>query len=183
MGRGLWAGLVALGLLAACSSGGGSAAKTTTTSTTTSTTAPTTTTTSPEDAVREAYVGYWAMVDRLLAAPDANDPEPAQRALDPLLSSLVDQLATKASQGHRITVPEGNTYSHRIDSVSASPDNASLTECFVDGRVEFGPNGEIVDGKTVTKRARATLKLIASSWKVADITVTERSDGVSGCAA
>ena len=99
MGRGLWAGLVALGLLAACSSGGGSAAKTTTTSTTTSTTAPTTTTTAPEDAVKAAYLDYWKMVDRLAAAPDPDDPELAQRAMDPVLSDVLNDISTRKAQG------------------------------------------------------------------------------------
>jgi hypothetical protein len=170
-------------LLTACSGGSGSGAKATTTSTTTSTTVATTSTTSPDDAVKEAYLDYWTMADRLLAAPDPADPEPAKRAVDPLLSSLVEQLSTNAAQGHKTTVPEGHTSSHRVDNIVTSGDTATLTECFVDGRVEFGPNGEVVDGETVTKVGTATLILAAGSWKVSDIRFGDRSPGVSGCAA
>lgn len=187
MRRGNWAGvgIAGLCLLAACSGGGSSsAAKTTTTvsSTTTTTPAPTSTTT-PEDAVKQAYLDYWKMIDRILAAPDPNDPEISQRAADPLFSSLRDQLTTSKATGHHTSVPQGNTNTHRIDSVQVTGASAQVTECFVDGRVEFGPNGEVVDGATVTKVGHASLTLSADQWKVADIRFDQRTPGVSGCAA
>jgi len=177
--------MAGLCLLAACSGGGsGSATKSTTTvSSTTTTTVAVTTTTTPEDAVKQAYLDYWKMADRLLATPDPNDPEITQRAADPLLSSLRDQLATNRSTGHHTTVPSGNTNTHRIDAVDVTGTSAQLTECFVDGRVEFGPNGEVVDDATVTKVGHASLSQVAGQWKVSDIRFDQRTPGVGTCAA
>src|SRR3954453_20059538 len=106
MGRGLLAGVAALGLVAGCSSGGGgSAAKTTTTTATTSTTLAPTSTTTPEDAVKDAYLAYWKMIDRLFVSPDPGDSELAQRTIDPILSFLQDDLATRRSEGRTTRVP------------------------------------------------------------------------------
>jgi hypothetical protein len=178
----------AIGLLviAACSGGGGGSAAPTTTSShasTTTTTQATTTTTTVEDAVKTAYLAYWRMADRLLAAPDPNDPELTELAAEPLLSSLKDQLATSAATGHHTSVPPGRVATHRVDSVSVTQNSASLTECFVDGRVEFGPNGEVIDDALVTKTGDATMTLVLDAWKVTDIRFVSRSPGVSGCAA
>src|SRR4051812_11279994 len=92
--------LMGLVLIAACSGGGsGSAASTTTTTSTTSTTVASTTTTTPEEAVKAAYLAYWKMIDRLSVAPDPDDPELAQRMVDPRLSSARDELATERAKG------------------------------------------------------------------------------------
>src|SRR3954468_6650886 len=89
-------------LLAACSGGGGSAQAPSTT-TTTATTAPTTSTTTVEDAVKEAYLAYWKMIDRLNESPNPNDPELSSRVLDPFLSEVRDELTSQASTGHSYT--------------------------------------------------------------------------------
>src|SRR5690242_7563572 len=102
VGRWFGVGFVGLSLLAACSGGGsGPAAKaTTTTVASTTTTLAVTTTTTPEDAVKQAYLDYWKMIDRLNAAPDPADPELPQRIAEPLLSTVKDQLSTQRSEGH-----------------------------------------------------------------------------------
>ena len=63
---------VAIAALAACSGGGGGgeAAAPTTTTTAPTTTQPTTTTLSQEDQVKQAYLAYWQMVDRLVSSTD-----------------------------------------------------------------------------------------------------------------
>ncbi len=185
MRRGRWLGLVVGALLVAACSGGGSKAAptTTTTSSTTSTTAPTTTTTSPESAVKTAYLAYWAMVDRVLAAPDPGDPEIPQRTAEPLLTDLRAQISTKASQHHTFTVPPGNTNTHTVTAVVASGDTATLSDCFVDGRVELGPNGEAIDAATVTKLSTVTLTFVDGEWRVSKIQITSRTQGISPCGA
>src|SRR3954463_98021 len=105
--------VVVVVLVAACSSGGGGSVAGTTT-TTTATTVATTSTTTVEDAVREAYLAYWKMIDRLAAAPDPNDPELADRAVDPILSIVRDDMATRKSEGRSTRPPANSKYQHQI---------------------------------------------------------------------
>src|SRR4051812_33913809 len=116
--------VVIVAVLGAAGSGGGSgarggtttpppaAAAPATTTTTTSTTAPTTSTTTVEDAVREAYLAYWKMIDRLAAAPDPDDPELPQRAIDPVLSIVRDDMTTRRSEGRTTRPPANSKYVH-----------------------------------------------------------------------
>jgi hypothetical protein len=181
MGRtGLFLALALL-LVAACSSGGGSAAGTTTTSVT-STTLATTTTTSPEDAVKTAYLAYWKMVDRVSALPDAGDPELGERATDPLLSDLRSDLGTQKLQGTSTQPPvDADKNKHTIGSLSVSADSASFEDCFVDGRIEKHADGTSNDS-VVTKRLSVKARLDGGVWKISEVRVAERSQGISGCA-
>jgi hypothetical protein len=174
---------MALTLLTACSGGSGSAAKTTTTSTTTSTTAPTTTTTSPEDAVKTAYLDYWKMVDRIGLAPNPDDPELETRTADPLLTTLRGDLSTRQSQNRSTRLPSDPALnSHRVDSVTINSTNATVDDCFVDGRIAVNGDGSTNDA-VVTKRTMGKLVLAGSSWRVADVQFVEKINGVAGCAA
>jgi hypothetical protein len=179
--RGLvWA--VCVGLVAACSAGGGgSATSRTTTSSTTSTSAPTTTT-SPEDAVKAAYLAYWKMADRLFGAPDPDDPELSELAVEPLLSKLKDQLSTKRSEGHRYIVSAGRRNDHVVLSVSVDDGSGEISDCFVDGRTEVDSSNGVVDNAVATKLAQATLALDGMHWKVKDVQFVQETEGVSGCA-
>jgi hypothetical protein len=183
MGRALGTGLVAVVLLTACSSGGNSAAKTTTTSTTTTTTLATTTTTDPKDAVKQAYLDYWTMIDRLGPAPNPDDPELAVRTANPLLTSLRDDMSTRQQQGRRTRLPDDPALNaHRVDQVSVTEANATVDDCFVDGRIAEGSDGSINDA-VVTKHTSAKLVLVGSDWKVTDVQFVEKTNGVAGCAA
>jgi hypothetical protein len=181
MRRGLWAGVGALLLLVACSSGGGSAAKATTTSTTTSTTAATTSTTSPDDAVKQAYLDYWAMIDRLNAAPDPNDPELAQRTEEPLLSDVKGQLDTTAHTGHSYKTPAGRPHSHTVSQIEASGQAASLHDCYVDGTVEFDESGNTVDDAISTRQVESSLVLVGTVWKVSRLKFVDGAAGEVPC--
>ena len=178
-------GLIGLLLVAACSGGGsGSAASssTTTTSTTSTTLAPTTTT-SPEEAVKTAYLAYWKMIDRLSVAPDPDDPELAARVAEPLLSFTRDDMATRRSEGRTTRFPaDPKLNSHRIDELTVSGKAASISDCFVDGRIAVAADGTTNDA-VVTKETKATLMLDGLVWRVSDAEFVMRTDGVAGCAA
>jgi len=177
--------MAGLCLLAACSGGGsGSAAKTTTTvSSTTTTTVAVTTTTTPEDAVKQAYLDYWKMSDRLSAVPDPNDPELAQRAAEPLLSFVRDNLSTEKAEGRTFTVPAGKPNDHRIQSVQISGSAATLTECFIDGRAELDHDGNVIDDSVFSKLGSATLVQSGGVWLLTAVNFTQRTPGDGGCAA
>jgi hypothetical protein len=180
MGRGLIAGLVALGLLTACSGGGGSAGKTTTTSTTTtSTTLATTSTTNPEDAVKQAWNDYWAMVVRLGEHPDGADPELAQRAVDPLLASLKADYSTRASQGRFVVA--GPRYEHRFDSVTVDGNSAHAVGCKIDDSKLMDPSG-VIDDEVATYDIAASFVFDNGSWKASNVQFTNKTQGISGCA-
>jgi hypothetical protein len=177
-------GAVALGLLAACSGGGGSAAKmTTTTSTTTSTTVATTTTTRPENAVKQAYLDYWKMIDRLEAAPDPNDPELELRTVEPRLSATRDGLATSKAKGETVRTPPNGLYSHVVQSVQVVGSASNIIDCSVDDQVQFDSSGNAIDSAVVTKHLEATLALVGTTWKVSSVRIASQDDGVQPCGA
>src|ERR671911_181129 len=64
----------------------------TTTSTSETTVASTTTTQDPEAEVEAAYLAYWEMAKRLLAAPNPDDPEIARRASGINVDQVIDSL-------------------------------------------------------------------------------------------
>ena len=180
--RALAVGTVALALLAACSSGGGSAAATTTTTSTTSTTLATTTTTRPEDAVRQAWDDYWAMVVRLGAKPDRNDPELAQRVTEPLLSTLRDDYSTRAAEGRYVEIPPGAKYAHRLDSVRITgAATAEADGCKIDDSISKGPSG-VTDDSVSTSNIVAVFVLDGAVWKAASVNFSNQTPGLSGCA-
>lgn len=184
-GRGVFGAVVVLGLLAACSGGGsGSAAKTTTTTaSTTTTTVAVTTTTTPEDAVKQAYLDYWKMIDRLIAAPDASDPELELRAVDPLLSAVRDDMSTRKSEGRTTRPPANSKYAHVIQKVIVSATTATIVDCYVDDRVQFSADGSVLNDAVSTDNATSTLVLAAGAWRVSSVDIRELGAGDLGCAA
>lgn len=187
MSVGRWLGVVMVGLslIAACSGGGsGSAAKSTTTvASTTTTTLAATTTTTPEDAVKQAYLDYWKMIDRILPTPNPDDAELAQRTIDPILSFLRDDLATRRSEGRTTEFPSDPALnSHRIERVVVTGTSATVDDCFVDGRIAVAPDGT-KNAAVVTKHTKGLLLTQGGAWLVSDVQFLDRTDGVAGCAA
>jgi|GEM_PF-4060478 len=183
MGRGIGAAVL-VALLAACSGGGGDAAVTTTTATTLpASSAPTTTTLSPEAEVEAAYLAYWKMVDRLSAAPDPNDPELEQRAVDPVLSSARDVLTTSAARGEVTVTPPNAEYSHSIQSIELHGTEATVRDCSVDDQVVLNRDGQVIDGAVTTKHYIATLVRTGAVWKVSDVKIVEQAAGALSCGA
>jgi hypothetical protein len=177
-----------LAVLAACSGGGSTtASSTSSTSQSSSSSVATTTSTSspatPEEAVKAAYLAYWKMVDRLVAAPNSNDSEIAEKAVDPALSNLRDTLSTDAAKGETRRIPVGGRYSHRLDSVSIANGSAEIVDCHVDDKVVYSASGVVLDDATSTGRLKASLVLAGDRWLVSNVQVLEQYDGIAGCAA
>src|SRR5262249_53928709 len=137
--------------LVACSGGGGGQASAPTTTTTRSTTTqPTPTTVSEEDQVKQAYLAYWAMVDRLIAAPDAGDSELPSLAANPVLASLRDDLSTRQAQGRITRPPQNSKYQHRVQSTSVHGNEATVADCFIDDRVQYDSAGIVLNDRVST---------------------------------
>jgi hypothetical protein len=179
----------ALFAVTACGGGGkGDSASTSSTSAATAaasngSTTTTTTTVKPEDEVKAAYLAYWAMADRLLIAPDPEDPELLQRTTDPLLPFIKDELTQRKLQGTVLRTPPDRTSSHRIDLLTVNGSAASVIDCYVDARIMYSATGQVLDEAVVSKTAEATLASTGGAWKVSDLVFTTRTDGAARCAA
>ncbi len=176
------AALLALASMVGCGGGdGGSRSSTSPPPSVTTLPSTTTTTLTPEEAVRAAWVNYWAMVDRLLGAPDPTDPELGLRAVEPLLGSLRDDLATRAAEGRHVVVAAGSAYAHRLDRVVVSGESATVGGCDLDDSTTLGPNGEVVDDSQETRTIAGIFVLIDGAWRASDVRFTNIKAGISNC--
>ncbi len=124
-------------LVAACGDDGDEAADDADSTTTSETTIGSTTTTEgPEAEVEAAYLSYWEMAERLLAAPDPDDPEIARRVIGSARDKLVDSLATMRAQQERLEFGPDN--SHRVVSVELGADEATVLDCIIDQGARIG---------------------------------------------
>jgi hypothetical protein len=175
------AAVVLLATAGACSGGGGGRdAVGTTTTTTTSSTSTTTTTLSQEDQVKQAYLAYWQMVDRLIAVPNPRDSELPERATDPLLASLRDDLTTRAAEERSTRAPVNSKYQHKIRSASLDGDTATVSDCYVDDRVQYNGEGVVLNDRVSTVHATATLTR-SNVWRVSDVQTERVGDASVGC--
>jgi hypothetical protein len=117
-------------LSSGCGGDGEAADEGTTTSTSETTIASTTTTQDPEAEVEAAYLAYWEMAERLLAAPDPDDPEIARRVSGSARAKLVDSLTTLRAQQERLEF--GSDNSHRVVSVELGAEVATVLDCIID---------------------------------------------------
>lgn len=135
-----------------------------------------------EDAVKQAYLDYWKILDRLGAAPDPDDPALAARAVDPVLSSVRADLSTRKAQGLTIQLPSGSKYAHVIRGTVVNGNSATVSDCFVDDRIQVAADGTVVNDHVSTAAAMATLIATGSDWKVSSVQIQKTGDGDLGCA-
>jgi hypothetical protein len=173
----------ALVVLTACSGGGGGSSEASSTSAlgTTTTSAAPTTTTVPREQVRLAWDAYWAMKDRLLAAPDPDDPELVLRADEPLLSKLRDDLAQRKADGWVVVVPAGAVHEHSLEQIEVSGTEAVVRGCEHDDSVTLGPTGQKVSGSKVTRILVGTFTFDGSVWKATIMGVVSEDPGIVRC--
>jgi hypothetical protein len=175
------AGCALLVLSSGCGDDDGEAADDgTTTSTSETTVASTTTTQDPEAEVEAAYLAYWEMAKRLLAAPNPDDPEIAKRATGTALTTAIDGFATMRAQGQAIRIGEG--YSHDVLSIDVRGMAATVVDCNVDeaARIE-ATSGRVLTSATTTNLLTVELKSDAGQWQVASIQKTDAWEGAHSC--
>jgi hypothetical protein len=149
-------------------------------STPTASTSPPTTTV--EDAVREAYEAFLAMLRRLTTTTvDPHDPELASRAVDPTLSALRTNLTTWRTEG-QIWIP-GDQTRHVIESVVLDGDTATVTACLVgnDVLVESGAN-DVQPRAPDAARDKVTMVNHGGDWLVQYVDVLQEWKASSECA-
>jgi hypothetical protein len=127
------------------------------------------TTTVPPDVeaeVEAAYLAYSDMVQRLLLAPQPDDPELVQRATGDALDSLVAALNDLVASGD--VARYGPTRSQTILAIEVSGDTATLRACFVDesGRYDATTGDEIDPMRVSTIVDTASLERRDGVWRV-----------------
>lgn len=171
--------------IAGCGGDGGDEASgdTTETSETTDPTAAETTTTtlSPEAEVEAAHDAYYAMLVRLVQAPDPHDPELTERATGAALETFVSSMEEDSALGRvtRVGPNTGRTVLH----TEVSGDHATVEVCSVDDGVHTEvATGRVLDDDVVTRRIVHRLERINGVWLVAEATSTASWEGVTDCA-
>jgi hypothetical protein len=143
-----------------------------------SSTAPPTTR-SAESEVEEAYLAYWAMTERLLEAPNPDDPEIAQRATGPVRGQLIDSLTTLRAQDH--AVRSGPDYAHSLLSIDVEGDTSLVRDCAVDDAAVVDVlSGETIDERLVTVLLETTLRQ-EGGWLVAEVDQQDSWEGKTTC--
>ncbi len=145
------------------------------------TVAATTTTLSPEAEVESAIAAYDAMINRIVQAPDPNDPEIAQRATGANLETVESGFAQLVALGQH-GQPGPNRRTTVLRTV-VSGDQATVDVCEVDdGLLINTATGEVIDDDVVTRLVVISLERVDGTWLVARIEPTNSSwEGVTDC--
>jgi hypothetical protein len=144
------------------------------------TTVSTPTTLSAEAEVEEAYLAYWEMGERLLEAPDPDDPEIAQRAIDPARGQMIDSLTTLNARQQ--AVRRGSGYAHNVLSVEVTGEMASVRDCVVDdGAVISVVSGSTIREHVSTVLLETTLRRQGAHWRVSQIDQRDSWEGATTC--
>jgi hypothetical protein len=154
----------------------------TTTSTSETTVASTTTTQDPEAEVEAAYLAYWEMAERLLAAPDPDDPEIAQRVIGSARAKLVDSLATMRAQQERLEFGPDN--SHRVVSVQLGAEEATVLDCIIDhGARIYESTGEREEFAATPGLLEVAMAASQGDWVVESISKPPEGEVDARCGA
>lgn len=156
--------LVGVVSVSACSGGGDAAAPAPTT----------TTTTSVEEAVLDAYLAFWDAFFLAADPPDPDHPALAEVATGEQLERLQELFAQRQADG--IANRRGATR-QRPHVVSATPDRATVADCWLDEAVLVDvETGKVIGDRKVWTEGEFLLVREGGTWKVASNAITERGD-------
>src|SRR5918997_6646155 len=80
--------------------------------------------------VRAAYDAYWAMNQRLAAAPDPQDPEIAERTSGGARDAITTLLTQFLTEGYTVNFEE--EYAHEVLEVEVEDGSARIRDCYID---------------------------------------------------
>jgi hypothetical protein len=133
-----------------------------------------------EQEVEDAYLAYWAMLDRLGQNPDPDDPEIEQLATGTALEEVRSAVTEMRDLGH--VVQPGPDYGHEVLEVTVAGDSADVRACTVDDSVITDSAGNPVDtSDAATVLLEASLQREASQWRVTAAHITESWPGATNC--
>lgn len=140
--------------------------------------------TGEEQQVVDAYLAAMAAFDQTTADPPNPDhPALAATTVDPALTEVRDLAASWKGFGQALRYP--TTSVHEITTLSVEIDGATATieTCNVDDGILYEPaSGRVLNDKITTAHDRATMTLVAGTWKLATRAQVQKWEGVAGCA-
>lgn len=131
--------------------------------------------------VKAAYLAYWDMGERLLEAPNPDDPEIPKRTTGKARTDLVAGLKRLKQEGLRSSL--GERYVHDVVGVELRGDDAALVkDCAVDdSSLVRAANGDVVEQSVVTELLQVRLVLRNESWLVESSTRLGAWEGAASC--
>lgn len=186
--------VVALVLLSAtaCSDGDGDGSAVASDATTSSTVrrSTTTTTTDPtaalEKEIEAAYVASSRAFIDAAAIPDPNFPAFAATHTGPMFEQRRGVLLGLQADGRVIRYPPNSQYRIEVDedSIEIGGDVARFDVCVVDdGETVVASSGEVVAHGLFTVQARAAMRRVDGTWRLAERLQDAEWEGIAGCAA
>lgn len=178
-------GLAVTLLLAACSGddeAGGDTSTTTEPPASETTAVPTTLgqLAQAEADVRAAYEAYWAMSERLAAAPDPEDPEIAELTTGTAREALTTLQTQFVTEGHVVEFQQ--EHAHDVLSIEIDGATAHLSDCYVDDAIrKDAVTGETLLDATATLHLDVTLVDDQGGWKVSRVQRLDAWEGIVAC--
>jgi len=171
---------------AGCGGGGGGEAASPPTSVGPSPTSePTSPSTAPteEAAVLAAYQGYW---DTWLAAndpPNPDHPDLERYATGAALAKVKESIADHRSVGQVLRLPERSISEHRSRVERLAGATAVVVDCSIDDGLVVAYGSDMVLDDSVVTWDYEVVMVNEGGWRVGELRVRDRSDGVVACAA
>ena len=137
----------------------------------------------PTKAAGDAYVAFEKAVAEAGEIPDPDAPSLRATATGQALTDAVEQLRAWKLSGRVIRAVGPVTGGVRVIGSSLSTEGAQVRACEVnDDQVVIADTGKVVNADVVTRLYDVTLVKDGDSWKVSQIRVLDRWEGVAGCA-
>lgn len=157
-------------------------------STTSTTRRSTTTSTDPEDALKAEVTAAYEAASRAFidaaAIPDPNFPALVATHVGPMLEQRRGVLAGLQADGRVIRYPPNSQYRIEVTDVEMDGEVARLDVCVVDdGETVVAATGEVIAGGLGTVEARAAMRRIDGTWRLAERAQEGEWEGIAGCAA
>ena len=182
--------LFAIAVLAAasCSDDDGGAVASDSTTSSTARPSTTSTTADPDEALEEeveaAYIASSRAFIDAAAIPDPNFPALAATHTGPMFEQRHGVLLGLQADGRIIRYPPSSQYRIEVSDIEIDGDTARFEVCVVDdGETVVASSGEVVAHGLFTVQARAAMRRIDGTWRLAERLEDGEWEGIAGCAA
>jgi hypothetical protein len=137
----------------------------------------------PTKAAGEAYIAFEEAVAAAGAIPDPDFPPLRETATGQALADAVEQLRAWQLSGRVARAVGPVTDGVRVTGASQTTEGVRVRACEVnDDQVVVADTGQVVNADVVTRLYDVTVVQEADRWKVSQLRVIERWEGVAGCA-
>lgn len=139
---------------------------------------------SDEQRVLAAVDGFVASTITANDPPDPNHPDLGRYRVGAVLDNAVASVRQNQQLGIAYRWPVGSRSSHSGTVSALDADRAVVRNCVVDDAQQVAmADGRVLNSSVATKLFEAKLQRVDGVWKVAENSLLERWEGVSGCAA